>query len=110
MKIKNFLLIFLLEISFFCTAQSNLTFEEVKNLGLNVLVIQTENSETPSCEYVSSPAGSMGKSITNATKVPGSLSIYSPDGDILYDSGEYEKGESGMTIKIRGNTSAYASK
>lgn len=84
--------------------------EEVFNLGLNVLVFDTENGEEPSCEYVSAPEGCLGKGITNAIKVPGSLKIYSGDGELLYDSGDYEKGESGMTIKIRGNTSAYASK
>lgn len=87
-----------------------MSLEDVKNLGLNVLILQTENSEEPTCEYVSAPSGSMGKSITNATKVPGSLIIISPSGDLLYDSGNYVKGESGMTVKIRGNTSAYASK
>lgn len=85
-------------------------FEGVLNLGLNVLYIETENSEEPTCEYVSAPSGSMGKTIKNATKVPGSVKVYSPSGEILYNSGEYEKGEAGMTIKIRGNTSAYTSK
>lgn len=87
-----------------------MNLDNVLDLGLKVLVIETENREEPSCEYVSAPAGSMGKSITNATKIPGSLKIFSPQGDLLFYSGEYEKNESGMTIKIRGNTSAYATK
>ncbi|MCH5229487.1 MAG: CotH kinase family protein [Muribaculaceae bacterium] len=94
----------------FNTRASSLSLEEIIDLGLNVLVIDTENNEEPSCEYVSHPEGSMGMSITNATKVPGSIKIYSPAGEILYYSGAYEKGESGMTIKIRGNTSAYYDK
>ncbi|MBO4607087.1 MAG: CotH kinase family protein [Prevotella sp.] len=31
-------------------------------------------------------------------------------GDTLYDSGEYEKGSSGMTVKVRGNSSAWSDK
>ena len=39
------------------------------------------------------------------------LQIRSPwGGVIVYDSGNFLKGESGMTIKIRGNTSAYDEK
>ena len=102
------ILIFLLASTLICNAK--LKFDDVIGLGLNVLVIETENDEIPSCEYVDAPDGSIGKGITNATKVSGSLSIFSPAGDILYESGPYLQGESGMTIKIRGNTSAYASK
>ena len=32
---------------------------------------------------------------------------YEPDGLLSYDSGDYVDGESGMTLKIRGNTSAW---
>lgn len=112
MKIYNRILSIFLILSFysFNTRAASLSLEEVMALGLNVLVIETENSEEPTCDYVSAPEGSMGKGITNATKVPGSLKIFSPDGRILYESGEYEKGESGMTVKIRGNTSAYSTK
>ncbi len=80
-------------------------------LGLPVLDINTVDGEEPSCEYVSCPPGSMGGGITNATKVPGSLDIYLGDNTTpVYASGDYEKDVSGMTIKIRGNTSAYPDK
>lgn len=103
--------ILLLIFSFFNIRASE--YNEVKNLlnlGLPVLEIITENQEEPTCEYVDAPKGSMGRSITNATKVPGSVTLYDTEGSVLYQSGDYKKGESGMTIKIRGNTSAYADK
>ena len=78
--------------------------------GLPVLYIQTEDGEEPTCDYVSAPSGSMGASITNATKVHGRLMVYQRLGgkdSVMYDSGDYEKDVSGMTIKLRGNTSAY---
>ncbi|MBR2084385.1 MAG: CotH kinase family protein, partial [Muribaculaceae bacterium] len=46
-------------------------------------------------------------------KVPGRMTIYQRiDGvdSLMYDSGDYEKDVSGMTIKIRGNSSAYYDK
>lgn len=81
--------------------------------GLPVLYVMTVNQEEPTCEYVSAPSGSMGRTIRNATKVPGRLTMYQRlDGidSVVYDSGDYEDDVSGMTIKIRGNTSAYADK
>ena len=78
--------------------------------GLPVVVVETDSAQLPTCDYVSAPAGCMGSTITNATKVPGRMVIYKRYGDIdsvVYDSGDYEKDISGMTIKIRGNTSAY---
>ena len=112
MKIKlkiPFVFILLLALPLVSSALEK-PLEEVMDLGLNVMVIETENGEWPACEYVNAPAGCMGKGIANATKVPGALTIYSPSGEIMYESGEYEKGEGGMTVKIRGNTSAYAYK
>lgn len=71
--------------------------------------ITTENGEEPICDYVDAPDDCMGHSITNATKVPSRLEILQ-NGETIYDSGEYVKKESGLTIKIRGNTSAYLQK
>ena len=83
----------------------------ILNLGLPVLDIETVDNEEPTCDYVSHPSGSFGSGITNATKVPGKLDIYLSDSATPdYSSGEYQKDESGMTIKVRGNTSAYADK
>ena len=83
----------------------------LKNLiakGLPVLYVTTVDGEEPTCEIVSAPAGSWGSTI-NAEKVPGRLVIYDNiDGvdSVLYDSGDYEKDVSGMTIRVRGNSSA----
>ncbi len=82
---------------------------EVIKLGLPVVVISTVDNEEPTCDYVQPPEGSLGESIANAKKVPGRVMLILGS-DTLYDSVEYEKGESGMTINIRGNSSAYSIK
>lgn len=79
--------------------------ESIRNIGLPVIEITTIDGEFPTCDFVTHPEGSMGESITNATKVKGRLCI-TLLGDTLYDSGDYIKDEAGMTIKINGNTSA----
>lgn len=86
---------------------------DIVAIGLPVLCFETVDGELPTCDYVSAPAGCMGATIANATKVPGRLVIYQRlEGldSIVYDSGDYEKDVSGMTIKLRGNTSAYDAK
>ena len=90
-----------------------MSLSEIIALSLPVMDVETVNHEEPTCDYVSAPSGSMGASIANATKVPGRLVIYRwLDGkdSVIYDSGDYEKDVSGMTIKLRGNTSAYKPK
>ena len=77
----------------------------LSEVGLPVLWIETVNGELPTCEYIRHPEGAMGATITNATKVPARLVI--TKGDLtLYDSGDYVENESGITFRIRGNTSA----
>ena len=82
---------------------------ELLNTGLTLVQIKTVDGEEPACDYVSPPAGCAGAGIKNATKVPGKL-IIMKDSNVIYNSREYEKGKSGMTLKIRGNTSAYYKK
>lgn len=48
--------------------------EKYKENGLPIINIFTENEEEPSCEYIDSPTG-WGKTIQNATKVPGRMTI-----------------------------------
>ena len=75
---------------------------------LPVLYVQTVDSVEPTYEMLYAPAGCIGATI-NATKVPGHLTLYkriSGKDSVLYDSGDYEKDVSGMTIRVRGNTSA----
>lgn len=83
---------------------------DLLSAGLPLLEIATDDGVEPTCDYVGAPQGCIGAGITNATKVPGRVSITDSDGTSLYDSGPYEKGASGMTVKIRGNTSAYTPK
>ena len=82
------------------------TPDDIAAVGLPVLHIETIGAEEPTCDYVDAPEGAFGHSIANATKVPGRL-VITLRADTLYDSGDYEKNVSGMTVKIRGNTSAY---
>ena len=92
---------------------TEMTLSAIIGKGLPVLCLETIDREEPTCDYVSAPAGSWGASIANATKVPGRLLVYKlTDGkdSVMYDSGDYEKDVSGMTIKMRGNTSAYDAK
>lgn len=83
--------------------------QKILNTGLKLIMIATEGGEEPTCEYVSHPDGCNGAGLKNATKVPGTLTVLKGS-DILYSTGPYKKDESGMTIKIRGNTSAYGQK
>lgn len=77
--------------------------------ALPTVEVWTDNMEPLSCDYVTAPDGSMGQSITNSKKVCGRMTI-TQNGKTLYDSQEYQEDISGMTIKIRGNTSAWSRK
>lgn len=75
---------------------------------IQLMDIHTVDGEEPTCDYIDKnhrPPGTIGEGITNCTKVPCRCIIYK-GGGAIYDSGDYVKGESGLTIKIRGNTSA----
>lgn len=60
----------------------------------------------PTFEVIYHPEGCEGISITSVTKVPGQVQVLAEDSTLLYDSGPYVQDTSGMTIKVRGNTSA----
>ncbi len=79
---------------------------DLLQLGLPVLQIETIDHEEPTYEEAEAPEGCMGHSIKNATKVPGRVRIETLNEGIIFDSGEYESKKSGMTVKVRGNTSA----
>ena len=87
----------------------SLPMSRFTRLQLPILDIVTIDSVWPSCDYVSAPTGAWGQSITNATKVPGRMRMVLGD-SLLYDTGEWIDSVSGMTIKIRGNSSAYYDK
>lgn len=71
--------------------------------NLPLLCITTQDSVMPTRDIIEAPEGCVGVGITNNEYVNGRLVIVS-QGDTVYDSGEYEKGKSGMRMKIRGNT------
>lgn len=85
-----------------------ITQAQVIELGLPVLIIETIGQEEPTCDYVFAPEGYFGIGTTNKTKVPGRVLIVHQS-DTLFDSKPYAKDAGGMTISIRGNTSAYYS-
>lgn len=85
-----------------------MTLSELLDYNLPVLWIETVDGVEPTCERVYAPNGSWGSTI-NSEKAPGRLVMFDRiDGmdSVLYDSGDYEKNVSGMTIKVRGNSSA----
>ena len=85
------------------------TAEELRTVGLPWVEVTTVGGEEPTCDYLSPPPYATGSGIANATKVPGRLRIHAGEDD-AYDSGDYEEDVGGMTIKIRGNSSAYQDK
>lgn len=89
----------------FVKAQDN-DFETISQIGLKVVDITTNNQEEPTCDFIDAPEGCMGATSTNATKVPCRIKIID-SGNVIYDSGNFEKNVSGATININGNTSAY---
>ena len=78
--------------------------DKLLEIDMPLLVINTDGGEEPDYEVAYPPPGCIGKSIKNASKVPGRL-VMKLGSETLYDSGEYVKKESGLTVKIRGNTS-----
>ncbi|MBO4906366.1 MAG: CotH kinase family protein [Bacteroidaceae bacterium] len=87
-----------------------MTLHEALQIGLPVVEVTTVNEEEPTADPIDHPKGSIGGSITNASKVPGSVKVWLPDSTLAYESQEYIEGESGMTIKIRGNWSGRSAK
>ena len=77
--------------------------------GLQVVVVETVGGEEPSCEFLRVDSGYPGNTIRNATKVPGRIVVIE-GGDTLYDSRAFDGIGHGMTIKMRGNNSAFRSK
>ena len=89
--------------------RDSITFDQIADAGLLVVDVETVDHEWPVCDYVLAPYGAWGKSITNANKVPGHLRVWK-NGTVAFDTGDYDGYRHGMTIRIRGNTSAYDEK
>ncbi len=84
----------------------NVDIDLLRSTSLPVLDIVTTDGSEPTYDEVTHPPGAMGMSIANATKVPARMTM-TLGPDTLYDSGPYLPDQSGLTIKVRGNTSAY---
>lgn len=86
--------------------RNNVSIGDLYDSDIPVVVINTVNNEIPTFDEIACPSGCWGVGITNVTKVPGRMTIILRN-DTIYDSGDYKDNESGMTIKVRGNTSAF---
>lgn len=75
------------------------------SIPLQSIYIETIDNIEPTCDMIEHPEGSFGVGIINNNKIPGRIVIKHRN-DTLYDSGHYIDEEQGMTIKVRGNTSA----
>ena len=82
---------------------------EPQELEIPTVHVLTVNGEMPTCDLITAPEGCMGQSITNATKVGARMTIVK-NKETLYDSGDYVEGINGITIRIRGNSSAWKDK
>lgn len=76
-----------------------------ERLDMLCLHIYTQDGQMPTCEPVYPPEGCDGVSITNNAYVNGSLTITRLR-DTLYCSGEYVPDASGVSLRVRGNTSS----
>ena len=106
---RRWLLLMLLPMLAVASEAEEVSLQEVYEAGLPVVSITTVNGEKPTFDVAKAPEGCLGLSIKNATKVPARLTV-SLNGTTLYDSGDYEKDVSGLTVKVRGNTSAIQKK
>ena len=79
---------------------------QLRSINLPLVILETTDGTDPTCEPISAPPGCTGNGITNNEYVKGRVRIVTGD-DTLYDSGDYTDGESGMRVKVRGNSSAY---
>lgn len=80
--------------------------EELKTMRVYVLEFSMQDSVFPTFDKIDHPEGCTGDGITNNEYVLGKLQVFF-QGEELYDSGEYVKKESGVKVKVRGNTSSY---
>ncbi len=90
------------------TFYRNVDIATLRTMTLPVIDIATRDGEEPTYDEATPPPGAMGRSITNATKVPARMTV-TLGPDTLYDSGPYMEDQSGVTVKVRGNTTAYLS-
>jgi hypothetical protein len=91
-------LVFLISILFciYDAIAQNTDFSQdnIDKIGLKVIHIETENNEEPTCDFAEAPEGCMGMTSINAKKVNCRI-VITQKSDTLYDSGVFEKNQSG---------------
>ncbi len=88
----------------FADISDSVARKSCENLDLPILYITTKDSTMPTYEVAYPPDGSIGVGINNLDTLPARMWVVQ-FGDTIYDSGEYVKDTSGLTIRVRGNTS-----
>ena len=78
---------------------------ELNDMDVYLLEFSMQDGAFPTFDVVSPPEGCSGLSITNNEYVQGSLRM-TYKGEVVYESGDYVKKESGVRVKVRGNTSS----
>ena len=81
------------------------TVAELLATGLQLVEIETENGEEPTCELICAPGGTVPVTIGSAPKLKSRI-VIREGAEAVYDSGPYVKNESGATVKVRGNSTA----
>lgn len=106
-KMRNLTLLSIFACVSLCAQAQVHYYAGTENIDVPFLHIITVDGEIPSSEsYTCPPEGAIGACVaTNPNKVKSRL-VITQLGDTLYDSGEYVKKESGLTVKIRGNSSS----
>lgn len=74
-------------------------------MNIPCIIISTIDNEEPTAEWIYAPEGYSGKTLANNNYVNGKMIIKMQD-CVYYDSKEFVSDESGMRIKLRGNSSA----
>lgn len=115
MKAIRYYLSFLFCLMWLSSSKAKDIVTETRQLGLPVVVVDTENGETLTCTIATDPVTKLTTSI-DANKVPSRLYILSAEGDTLYDSMPFVEDSLGVKsyfedslvvkISIRGNSSA----
>ena len=88
-KLLSYFFLSLLFVSQIKAQDNNFDIDNLRSIGLPVVIVNTVNQEFPTCDYVTSPEGSFGQSITNNNKVACQIIIIQKQ-DTLYNSGEYK--------------------
>lgn len=88
-----------------CVAQTELDYsiENFRTLGLPLVHIMTESGERPQMEMLETDRGLRKPRATNILPARMTLTMGM---DTIYDSGNYERGVTGITIKVNGNSSS----